>query len=252
MDGLPRIICSPNLQAKYTASTGHNLLHSHVLAEIIIRSAVAFEAPAYALGLESAGNDPGQEALLCGPAGLGLRLAVAARHGVIEPAVWCARVEVNVVALAVGFESVPKTLHVFDRDDVISLAESREDRTGERCNHLIQRLWLELVHLPLPLGGGAVPHDGGADRHLGGENERMPPRLTIAGDDDLAQVCGRLLRQERERGLDQFDGLGIGEVIPRVARVEGSLIRMTEKEIGRQHRISVARAAYRLVARVFH
>src|SRR5262252_1188207 len=222
MDGLPRIICSPNLQAKYTASTRHNLLHSHVLAEIIIRSAVAFEAPAYALGLESAGNDPGQEALLCGPAGLGLRFAVAARHGVVEPAVWCARVEVNVVTLAVGFESVAKALHILDRDDVVGLAEGREDRTGERCNHLVQRLWLQLVHLPLPLGCGAVPHDCRADWCLGGENERMPPGLAIAGDDGFAQVRGSVLCQGRKRGLDQFDRLGIGEVIPRVARVEGS------------------------------
>src|ERR1700674_1529227 len=80
------------------------LLHSHVLAEIIIRPAVTFEAPAYALGLKSAGKDLGQEALLCGPAGLGLRLAVAARHGVVEPPVWCARGEGNIVALAVVLE----------------------------------------------------------------------------------------------------------------------------------------------------
>src|SRR5713101_1606770 len=101
---------------------GSPLLHSHVLGEIIIRAAIAFEAPTYALGVMTAGEDLGQEALLRGPAGFGLGLAIAARHGVVEPAVRRPRVKVNVVALAVGFEAVAKALHILDRDDVVGLA----------------------------------------------------------------------------------------------------------------------------------
>src|ERR1700730_18625054 len=231
---------------------GSPLLHSHVLGEIIVRAAIAFEAPAYTLGVITAGEDIGQEALLRGPAGFGLGLAITARHGVVEPAVRRARVEVNVVALTVGFEAVAKALHILDRDDVVGLAEGREDWTGKRCNHLVERLWLQLVHLPFALGGGAVPHNRSADRCLGSEYERMPPGLAVASDDDFAQVRGRVLPQGRKGGLDQLDGFRIGEVVSRLARIEGGLVGMAEKEIWRQHGVSVARATHRLVARVLH
>src|SRR5262249_43925389 len=175
----------------------------------------------------------GQEALLCGPASIGLWLAVAARHGVVQPTVRRVLVDMNVVALMAGFETVAKTLHVLDRDDVVGLAEGREDWAGKRCNHRFERLWLQLVHLPFALGGGAVPHDGGADRHFGSEYERMPPGLAVSGNNDLAQVRSRMLRQGRKSGLDQFHRLRVGQVVSRVARVESGLIGMPEKEIGR-------------------
>src|SRR5215813_726481 len=152
----------------------------------------------------------------------------------------------------VGLEAAAKTLHVFDRDDVVSLAEGREDWAGKRRNHLFERPWLPFVHLPFALGGGAVPHHRGADWHVGGEYERMPPGLAISGDHDFAQVSGRMLCQGRKSGPDQFHGLGIAEVVARVAGVESGLIGVPEKEVGRQHCVSVARAADSLVARVLH
>src|SRR5215475_6981564 len=110
----------------------------------------------------------------------------------------CARIDVDVVALMVGLKAVAKTLHVFDRNDVVGLAEGREDWAGKRRNQRFERPWLPFVHLPFALGGGAVPHDRGADRHLGGEYERMPPGLAISGDYDFAQVSGRMLCQGRK------------------------------------------------------
>jgi hypothetical protein len=80
----------------------------------------------------------------------------------------------------------------------------------------------------------------------------VPSGLAVAGNDDLAQVRGRMLRQGRKSDFDQFHRLRIGEVVPRGARIEGDLIGMPEKEIGRQHGVSVARAAHRLVARVLY
>jgi hypothetical protein len=51
------------------------------------------------------------------PAGLGLLFAVAAGHGVIEPAVRRVRVAVDVVTLAVGASRrLRKALHVLDRE----------------------------------------------------------------------------------------------------------------------------------------
>src|ERR1700720_1469454 len=124
------------------------LLHSHVLSEIIIRPAFAFKAPGYAPGVITASKDLRQEALLRGPASVGLWLAVTARHGVVQPTVRRALVDVNVVALMVGFEAVTKALHVLDRDDVVGLAEGREDWAGERGNHRFEGPWLQFVHLP--------------------------------------------------------------------------------------------------------
>src|SRR6266852_4891896 len=228
------------------------LFHSHVLGEIIVRPALAFEAPAYAPGVIATRKNLGQEALLRGPAGIGLWLAVTAWHGVVQPTVRRALVDVNVITLIVGFEAVAKTLHVLDRDDVVGLAEGREDWAGKRCNRRFERLWLQPVRLPFALGGGAVPHHRSADRHLSSEYERMPPGLAVSGDNDFAQVSSRVLRQGRKSHLDRFHRLGVGEVVSRRARVESGLIGMPEKEIGRQHGVSVARAAHRLVTRVLH
>src|SRR5208282_5810850 len=115
-----------------------------------------------------------------------------------------------------------------------------------------ERSRLQLVHLPFALGGSAVPHDRSTDGHLGSKYEWMPPGLAVAGDDDLTQVRDRVPRQGRKSNLDQFDRLGIAEVVSRIARVEGGLIGMPKKEIGRQHSVSVERATLGLVACVLH
>src|SRR6266481_5663595 len=198
--------CGP-LSLFVAHSRARPLFHSHVLGEIVVDPAFALETPAYALAVIAARKDLGQEALLRGPAGIGLRLAVPARHGVVQPTVGGALVDVNVVAFMVGFEAVAKTLHVLERDDVVGLAEGRKDRAGKRCNHRFERPRLQLVDLPFALGSGTVPHHRSADRRLRSEYERVPPGLAVSGDNDFAQVRGRVLRQGRESDLDQFHRL---------------------------------------------
>src|SRR5262245_7779423 len=73
------------------------LLHPHVLGEIVVLAAVAGELPAHH-AIPFAAEHLGEEALLRGPTGFGLGLAVAARHGVVEPAVRRAAIDVDVVA----------------------------------------------------------------------------------------------------------------------------------------------------------
>src|SRR5712671_5519045 len=135
----------PEIRAPYFRGDGAGaraspLLHPHVLGEIIIRSAFALEPPAYTLGVVSARKHLRQEALLRGPAGVGLRLAVTARHGVVEPAVRRALVDVNLVALIVGFKGIAQPPHVLERDDVVGFTEGGEDGAGERCNGPVVRL----------------------------------------------------------------------------------------------------------------
>jgi hypothetical protein len=80
----------------------------------------------------------------------------------------------------------------------------------------------------------------------------MPTGLTVAGHGDFAQVRRCELPQRCQGNVDQFNRLRVGEVVSRITRVEGGWIGMPEKVIGRQHGISMARAAHRLVARVPH
>src|SRR5262249_51796801 len=145
---------SENVLAASSPATRISSLHAHVLAEIVIPAAVALEVPARALGIVTAGKDLGQKTLLRRPAGVGFRLAVAARHGVVEPAMRRAFVNVDVVALVVGLEAIAESLYIRERDDVIGLAERSEYRAGNRRDHLLKRPRVELVDLPFALGGG--------------------------------------------------------------------------------------------------
>src|SRR6266540_1823847 len=77
------------------------LLQPNVLREVVARAALALEAPADGLGVVARAEHLGQELLLRGPAGVGLRLAITARHGVVEPAVRRVLVNVDVVGLLV-------------------------------------------------------------------------------------------------------------------------------------------------------
>src|SRR5215813_4722282 len=60
----------PTLQGWYLAST---LLQPYVLGEIVMGAAVAFKPPADGAAVIAAAEHLGEEALLRGPAGIGLR-----------------------------------------------------------------------------------------------------------------------------------------------------------------------------------
>src|SRR6185437_10219901 len=64
-----------------------------VLGKIIVAAEFAFEAPAHLAGRPFAGERQFEEMLLRRPGRVGLRLAVAPRHGVVEPAMRRAGVE---------------------------------------------------------------------------------------------------------------------------------------------------------------
>ena len=80
----------------------------------------------------------------------------------------------------------------------------------------------------------------------------MPPGLAETGNDDFAEIRGFVFADCRERRLDQFHGLGIGDVVIRIASIKRGLVGMPEKEIGRQHRIALARPAHCKIAGMFH
>src|ERR1700722_10460172 len=107
-----------------------SLFQPHVLGEVVVLAAFAGEAPAHRLAGVAAGEHVGQEALLRRPAGLRLRFAVAARHGVVQPAVGSALIDVDVVALAMLLQAIAQAPHIGERDDMIGLAESPEYRAA--------------------------------------------------------------------------------------------------------------------------
>src|SRR5215470_12733295 len=178
----------PTLRGRYLASAS---LQPYILREIVMGTALAFKLPADRAVIAAA-EHLGEKALLRSPAGVGLRLAITARHGVVEPAMWRVLVDVDVVALVVRLKAVAEAPHVVERDDVIGFAEGAEHRAGQCRDDVIERFRLQLVDLPFALARGAVPNDGGADPHLGGEHQRMPASLAIAADCD-ARAVGNLV-----------------------------------------------------------
>src|ERR1700694_4890731 len=136
------------------------LFQADILGEIVVVAAFTREVPAYRLGRIAAAEHVGEKALLRRPSGLRLRLAVAARHGVVEPAMGSALVDVDVIAFLVSLPAIPEAVHVRDRDDVIGLAESPEHRAVDGGDHLIQRPRLAFAYLPFALGGGPIPDHG--------------------------------------------------------------------------------------------
>src|SRR5262245_36006412 len=80
-------------------------LQTHVLGEIVAWTARALKLPADRGGVIAAAKHLGQEPLLRRPTGVGLRLAIAARHGVVEPAMRRVFVDMAVVALLMAFEA---------------------------------------------------------------------------------------------------------------------------------------------------
>src|SRR5215475_1072826 len=114
---------------EYVART-QQLLQPHVLGEIVARARGALKLPADRGGVKATAEDLGEELLLRRPAGVGLRLAIAARHGVVEPAMRGILVDVDVVALLVPLEAVAKAPNVIKRDDVTRFSEGAEHRAG--------------------------------------------------------------------------------------------------------------------------
>src|SRR5256885_17179167 len=90
-------------------TTARQLLQSYVLGEIVARAALAPKLPADRGGVIAPAERLGEKPLLRCPAGVGLRLAITARHGVVEPAVRGALVDVDVVALFLPLEAVAET-----------------------------------------------------------------------------------------------------------------------------------------------
>src|SRR5262249_37948641 len=99
------------------------LLQPHVLGEVVRRTRLAFEAPTDGARVVIRAERLSKEALLRGPTGVGLRLAITARHGVVEPAVRRVPVNMNVVAFLVRLKAVAEAAHVIERNDVVGLAE---------------------------------------------------------------------------------------------------------------------------------
>src|SRR5258707_1001576 len=71
----------------------------HILGKIVIAAELAFEAPAHPCRRPFSGERFLEESLLRRPGGVRLRFAIAARHGVVEPAMRRARIKMHVVGL---------------------------------------------------------------------------------------------------------------------------------------------------------
>src|SRR6266508_78082 len=171
------------------AMTGRvSLLHPHVLGEIVIDGMLALvdlhpPRPVVA-GIKHA-LEKGE---LQRPAGLRLGAAVAARHGVVEPAVRRAGIDLDRVAFAMAIEAVAEAAHVVERDHVIGLAENAENRALDPADDLVERFGIALAHLPLPLRRRPVPDERGGDRALRRQHQRMPSGLADARDGDFRRI----------------------------------------------------------------
>src|SRR5262245_62547478 len=80
-----------------------------------------------------------EERALQRPAGLRLRAAIAARHGVVEPSVRRAGIDLDGIALVVAIEAIAQAPHVGERDHVVRLAENAEDRALDAGDDLLER-----------------------------------------------------------------------------------------------------------------
>ena len=72
-------------------------------------------------------EDPAQKRQLQRPSSLSGITAVAARHGVVEPTVRGAGINLDGVAFVVAVETVAKSAHIVERDEVVGLTKNAED-----------------------------------------------------------------------------------------------------------------------------
>src|SRR5262245_18437752 len=96
-----------------------------------------------------------EERALQRPASFRLRAAIAAGHGVVEPAVRRAGIDLDGIALVVAIEAIAQAPHVGERDDVVRLAENAEHRAFDAGDDLLERRGIARVDLPFALRGGA-------------------------------------------------------------------------------------------------
>src|ERR1700688_1069291 len=68
----------------------------HILGEIILAPELAFEAPAHACRHPFTGERVLEKSLLRRPGGVRLRLAITARHSVVQPAMGRARIKMYI------------------------------------------------------------------------------------------------------------------------------------------------------------
>src|ERR1700722_5862522 len=75
------------------------------------------------------------------PCGLGRVATIAARHGVVEPAVGRAGIDLDRIGLVVAIEAVAQAPHVGERDHMVGLAKNAEHRPIGARDHVIERFW---------------------------------------------------------------------------------------------------------------
>src|SRR5258708_12858454 len=85
------------------------------------------------------------------PSGFRLRTTIAARHGVVEPAVRRIGIDLDRIALVVTIEAVAQPPHIGERDHLVGLAENAENRTLARADDLPARLTITPPYPPLSL-----------------------------------------------------------------------------------------------------
>src|SRR5580704_13091145 len=93
------------------------------------------------------------------PRRLGRGAAITAWHGVVEPAVRRAGIDLDRVGLVVAIETVAQAPHVGERDHVVGFAENAEHRAIDARNHVIERFWELVIDLPFLVTGRAVPDE---------------------------------------------------------------------------------------------
>src|SRR5581483_7861325 len=152
-----------------------SLGEADVLAGVVVDGGVALEEPADAVLRVGAAVDAVQEVDRQAPGFLGLLRAVAAGHGVVQPAVRHGGEDLDVVALAVPLQGVAEAADVVERHEEVGLAEDAEDGALDARDDGVERLGLVLGDLEVAGLGGAVEDEAGAHVGTGGGRSGRRP-----------------------------------------------------------------------------
>ena len=148
-------------------------------------------------------------------------LAVASRHGVVEPAVRRVAVQPHMIALLGFLQTVAEAHDIVHGYDMIRLAEDSQDRARYSRDELLDRRRPKLIAVPFLAADGAVEHHRSRDViSLGREQHRLPSGLAHADDADARAVDLVRFFQVIHRRVQIFQRFVVAQIDSRLPLAE--------------------------------
>src|SRR5262245_19008339 len=104
------------------------------------------------------------------PGIFGSLLAVTARHGVVEPAMWRGAVQSNVIIFLRPFQATAEPDHIINGYHMSRFAEDSQHRARHLCYEFFDRGRPKLIAIPFLTANGTIKHHSSSDIiSIGGE-----------------------------------------------------------------------------------